>query len=279
MSNVSVDLLGYHISNQDILANINNSYKEQKVFQVYLGKPQGYCNPDVTNIIKAKEVRPEIQFVVHAPFWINPSQSEKRERDLAYISKVIPLLNRAGINNYVVHTGAMRKDMPVLKDEQLVSIKNIYLFALAFNKLAQGSNVSLCLENDSGSKTGTKMGYSNWIADIVLKINSPNVRMCYDTEHSFARGEELTEDLIGKINKCANVIHFNSIPPEVKFGSFLDRHSLTSVDESGNDGIYDRPSYLLNLYKKLYDGKKLFITEVKSADVGKRTIDYIKSNL
>lgn len=54
--------------------------------------------------------------------------------------------------------------------------------------------------------------------------------LVHNTEHAFARGEELKN--FERFMEVADVIHFNTIPAEVKFGSGLDRHSNTSINES-----------------------------------------------
>lgn len=59
-------------------------------------------------------------------------------------------------------------------------------------------------------------------------MNSNSVGLCIDTQHAYAAGQDLNKLPYDK----ADVIHMNAVPPYVKHGGHLDRHSFTPLFKS-----------------------------------------------
>lgn len=95
-------------------------------------------------------------------------------------------------------------------------------------------------------------------------------QLCYDTEHAYASGDndsirsmELPESL--------GLVHFNPTPKNVKYGSYLDRHSETDLSQ----GVHSLPE-CLEFLQYLTDNRIPYIREVKPETL-KREIELFKS--
>lgn len=90
--------------------------------------------------------------------------------------------------------------------------------------------------------------------------------MCFDEEHAYAAGEptllnydtgEVNKNFLDKFNKH-DLIHLNTIPEEVGKGSYLDRHSETTIFESKAS-----PESYFNLSKELTSRNIQYVREIK----------------
>lgn len=236
-------MIGYHVSPD----NIGN----RKVYQVFLGSPRKYYASNAYRISKYKSKI----IVVHAPYWTNlvkPVNDRNWIATLKHTVQTCNALSAVGQKYYVIHVGARKEYQSV--SEGMDSLRE---FCLRFLSRTQGTNVKLCIENDSGSIKGTKMGSVNILSKVITDINSSRIKMTYDVEHSYANGFDLSDrDRLKSIANNIAVVHFNPIPKIVDRGSHLDRHSTTTFYNSkyGFD-------YINNVYQVLYDGKRPFIIE------------------
>ena len=104
------------------------------------------------------------------------------------------------------------------------------------------------------------MGSVKILEAVIRNIDSPRIRMCFDSEHAYANGMDLNNSKrLMQIADIIEVVHFNSIPSNVIQGGHLDRHSETLLEEC-KEGI----SYIMNVYNYLYDGNRPFILERSS---------------
>ena len=56
--------------------------------------------------------------------------------------------------------------------------------------------------------------------------------MCWDTEHAFANGFDLSDiSLVEETLQVSSVVHLNSVPLNVVRGGHLDRHSDTLIED------------------------------------------------
>lgn len=235
--------IGYHTT----ISNIG----ERDVYQVFLGSPKQYTVPDASRL---EGINKDI--VIHSPYWVQLARSVNDKaytRTLDYTIKVAHEMHRVGLKYYVTHIGARTEDMTIAQ-----AAKSIYVFCLKWLWETEGTDVILCLENDSGSKKGTKMGSVNILNRVIREVNHPRVRMAFDTEHAYANGFDLEcREKLEAIKDIVSVVHYNSIPAEVGRGSHLDRHSTTPFTECKKG--YE---YLHNVYEVMYDGVKPFIMEI-----------------
>lgn len=240
---------------------------DREVYQVFLGSPKQYTIPDASRL---EGINKDI--VVHSPYWVQLGRSMNDlafRRTLDYTIKVAKEMDRVGLKYYVTHIGTRTEDMSIAQ-----SAKSIYTFCLKWLWETMGTNVILCLENDSGSKKGTKMGSVNILNTVIRQVNDPRVRMTFDSEHAYANGFDLSNiEKLEAIKDIVSVVHFNSIPVEVGRGSHLDRHSSTQFKDSKKG--YD---YLHNVYNVLYDGVRPFIMEIDDSLV-EGNLEFLSSYL
>lgn len=264
---MNLDRVGYHASLKFLLAQEDSFFKAHKTFQVFVGSPRRLVEPSYTDIALFKNRHPEVEVVVHAPYVVSlcKEQTDKNYiATLSYLIKVAKKLDSLGVKYLVTHIGARKQDMSV--KASAVSILN---FCFKWLMATQGCNIQLCLENDSGSKKGTKMGHIKVLGLVIRKINSPRIRMCYDVEHSYAAGFDCESvDELSKLKDIVSVVHWNAVPSYVESGSHLDRHSETSFYESKINNMVQ--------YEVLYDGQRPFIFEVKSKDYYDENIRWLK---
>lgn len=254
-----MDRVGYHTT----ISNIG----DRQVYQVFLGSPKQYTVPDASRLEGLNK-----DIVIHSPYWVQLGRSMNDKaftRTLDYTIKVAKEMQRVGQKYYVTHIGTRTEDMSIAQ-----SAKSIYTFCLKWLWETMGSDVILCLENDSGSKKGTKMGSVKVLNYVIREINDPRVRMTFDTEHAYANGFDLScVEKLEAIKDIVSVVHFNSIPAEVGRGSHLDRHSTTTFSECKKG--YE---YLHNVYKVMYDGQRPFIMEIDDSLV-EGNLSYLSSYL
>lgn len=106
-------------------------------------------------------------------------------------------------------------------------------------------------------------------------LGSKHIKMCLDTEHSFASGfhyNQLVDN--GKCDIATiKAVHMNAVPPEVHFGKGLDRHGVTYLRDSkdidnlkifirslGNKSI---PMYFERHSFDYFEGDLEFVIETK----------------
>lgn len=88
--------------------------------------------------------------------------------------------------------------------------------------------------------------------------------VCFDEEHAYASGWETLINDEGKRSEMSlegiDLVHLNTIPPNVERGSYLDRHSDTSMDESK----FPKETYL-SIIEELDNKAIPYIREVHEA--------------
>lgn len=261
--------IGWHTS----VANLNSEsieyFDKCKTFQVFIGPPKRLQIPNLDPIKLLLSNHLDLDIVVHGPYVVSLCKSISEpivQATLSYYSYLANNLKDTPVKYIVTHIGGLSKG-----DDIKMGAVYIYDFCLRWLAATPNSNMILCLENDVGSKKGTKMGYIKILASIVKKINSPRIRLCLDVQHSYGAGFNLTEDKLDILNDYVSVVHFNAVPKYVEFGSHVDRHSETSLDESKVDQFL--------VYKKLYNGVRPFIFEVNGEPYISRNIEWLRGKL
>lgn len=266
---VDVSRVGWHTSVKWLLQQDDKFFEVHKVFQVMVGSPRTLQVPSVTDLAILMSRHPDITVVVHAPYVVSLC---KRVNDrnyvntLGYCIKFAKILDKIGIRYFVIHIGARSEDMLVKE-----SVLSIWNFCQKWLMSTLECNIHLCLENDSGSKKGTKMGHINVLQLVIRKVNDPRVRMTFDVEHAYGAGYDPTDETnLRKIEDIVDVVHWNSVPQNVVFGGHLDRHSTTSFYESKISPI--------SQYRVLYNKERPFIFEVESLIYVKHNFEWLKEN-
>jgi endonuclease IV len=184
----------------------------------------------------------DITLIAHGPFWLNfVKGNEQTERTVKWVKLHIQLLQKIGTKHYVVHPGyyiseeEIKRGVTRTRDSAIESWKNCIAEMQPF---LEQYEVNLCFENVAGSKKDTQIGRVSEVMEASSNSKTPNVKFCFDSEHSWAYGEDIFEEgnleKFDSVIKAASVIHLNAAPPEAPYGSNKDRHSKNLI----LDGVF-----------------------------------------
>lgn len=214
-------MIGAHLSAtaplSDIIYNMESLGLE--TFQVFTRNPrstkQRYVSDQELALFNTELMRHGVsQFVVHAPYTINPCSPEKSKREFAYkiISEDMQFLSRiCGKISYVLHPGHHMGDGAVEGMKRLSDL------------LHQLSNipVTICVETMSGA--GSELIYSAYeVLNLMNMCRDINVRLTFDTCHVYASGQVLV-DAYQLMKRFVQVVHLNG--SKNPYQSYTDRHS------------------------------------------------------
>jgi deoxyribonuclease IV len=221
--------VGRHVGpgGQKTLAALEEIPQSQKAFQVFAGGRinRKVSHPPVADYPKIKELIKERQMygMIHAAYVINLCQDPDADisvKSRQHLLEVLDWGQKTGILNVNFHPGSA-KDLDLSIGEGHL-VENCKLVLDEYEGPAK-----LILENSSGSKAGKKVGADLTTLDQLAKAigDQERVAVCIDTTHAFAAGYPM-EEIISECTKTdyLEAIHFNPPAPEVKCGSFLDRH-------------------------------------------------------
>ena len=183
---MNLSMVGYHASVHDLNSYGKAFFNENKVFQVFVGTNRRLLVPNTEGIAKLLRTREGITVVVHAPYTVSLCKNPADPifiATLQYLVEVAKRYDELGVKYLVTHIGGRSKDNTIGEASTY-----IWEFCRRWLKMTEGCNIHLCLENDTGSKGGTKMGYIPVLASIVKKLNDPRLRMTYDSEHAYGAG-------------------------------------------------------------------------------------------
>lgn len=220
--------IGYHESPTQLQRPIKAGIK---TVQVMLGNPRTYN-------VHSINPHPELEIVCHGPYVTSllalPS-TNLHHTSVKYLNNISDACIKSGIRKLVMHLGGMTQGAGI--KETTMSLLGILLnWSIRY----QSSPLTLCLENDSGSKNGRLLGTLKYIVPIIKQVDNPQIRLCLDTEHAHAAGLDLTHsDTVAHILEYAEVVHLNACPVNVERGSHIDRHSDTLfTDAYHNEEVY-----------------------------------------
>ena len=265
--NMETLMVGWHTSVKDLLNCSDEFFQKHKVFQVFIGNPRSLNVPSFSDLGILLKRYPHLEIVVHSPYVVNLCKSSGDKNyvaTLGYTIAVAQKLDELGVKYLVTHIGGRPETMSIKE-----STMNLLGFCQKFEWSTQGNKIKLCLENDSGSKKGTKMGHLKVLSTVIRKMNSERIRMTFDAEHAYAAGFNIeSEEEIRQYEDIIEVVHWNAVPSNVEFGGHLDRHSTTS--------FYESKANPLPVYNVLYNGKRPFIFEVESPVFVKSNLEYLR---
>lgn len=267
MSKMETSKLGWHSSIKELLTYPDEFFEKYKVFQVFIGSPRSLQVPSFTDLEIFMRRHKDVDVIVHMPYVVSLCKHPGEKIFIATLGYTIACakeFDRIGVKYIVTHIGGRPDTMSVNE-----SATYIWNFCQKFLWATDGCKIKLCLENDSGSNKGTKMGYLKVLSAVIRKCNSERIRMTFDSEHAYAAGFDITDsNNISQYKDLIEVVHWNAVPENVVSGGHLDRHSITS--------FYDSKVNPMAVYRELYDGKRPFIFEVNSLEFVRSNFQYLK---
>lgn len=254
-----ISCIGLHLGGGEDVEQEVIKYNQElrtQLFQVFAGNPQKYHIPRVFPFLERFEK--QFQFVVHLPYW-TLCLSEKNHLTKKYVHEVRFHFGSVifGPIWCVVHVGTGKGNQQELYD-QLVNFLNTF-------KFQKPAGFKLLLENTVGAKTADSPSLAA-LAKVAKEYEW--VGVCLDTQHAYAAGEQLPEST-SAVWAEVDLIHLNAVPPYVKFGGHLDRHSWTPLSRS-------RPE-IFNWIGEIKRNKKIFpiILERRDRTIFKQDIEFL----
>ena len=236
-TNTSYDIsqyLGLHVGGDEkALLGIPSLYaKGFRVFQVFLSPADLIQRVDRERVVGFSASLPsDITLVAHAPYFMNlctTGDLKHWQASLRYLVRAGQIASQIGVSRLVTHIGAISGSQSIT-----TGYYALFNFCSQWLELTEGLDVILCLENDAGSNTGKKIGSLKLLYKVIKEMKHPRIRMCFDTEHAYANGFDLSqEDILQKVLAISSVVHLNAIPSYVERGSHIDRHSETLIQDS-----------------------------------------------
>lgn len=200
--------------------------------QVMLGNPRTYFTHPIT-------IPDDMTVICHGPYvtsLLALPGTVLNSRSVQYLNEITDNCLNSNIHYLVMHLGGMTPGATVR--ETYNSVSTILLnWLLRY----QGAPITLCLENDSGSKNGRMLGTLRFVYPLVKTLDSPQIRICFDTQHAHAAGLDITkEKTLRQILSLTSVVHLNASPVYVERGSHRDLHSeVTFLDGYHPESVYE----------------------------------------
>jgi deoxyribonuclease-4 len=214
-----------------------------KPYQMFLTGPQ---NTKIVmkdeDIAAASSVQQSanVRMYVHSPYIINlcHEPGTKENYGVVCLQKNLQYANAMGLKGVVVHVGKST-DMPL--STALDYMRRNLVMAME----AATDNCPILLETPAGQGTETLTTYDNFVA-FVQSFNSPKLRICVDTCHVFATGQN-PFDYIKKITTSdpalLKLVHFND--SATPCGSCLDRHAFIGTGKIGYAALKEIADYCM----------------------------------
>jgi len=238
------------------------------VVQTMLGEGRDYTPRTIhpEDATKYRTMAFEMDLYVHLPYIINPCEEQKRKNAFYQhtFREYAKVAFELGTRALVLHPGY----------KKALTRVDAYRNCLKFleNIMDESWNMDLLIETDSGSKNGSAIGDLDFIRSLIEDLDNSRIAMCLDTEHLFARGITLWDDIVRKevldeYGHHIRLVHLNCPDLNVKFGGFLDRHNVAFEEREDLDSD--------NMVRELV---KRFpcVLERRSVSVQKTDMEYIQ---
>lgn len=241
--------IGCHVSNsgEEMLVGAVKeavSY-DANCMMIYLGAPQNTYRKSIPQLrieeyqqlLQTHHINPH-DVIVHAPYIINLAQADEDKRQYAvrFLTQEVLTTEAIGARYVVVHPGAFLNLTPEIGLMRIVqSLQEV------LNQTNE-TNVILALETMAGKGSECCFQFSQ-LREIMNQINSPRIKVCFDTCHTFDSGYDWVhhyESVLDEMNSIIGldniaVIHLND--SKNPLGSKKDRHENIGFGQIGFDTL------------------------------------------
>jgi deoxyribonuclease-4 len=171
-----------------------------------------------------------LRMFVHAPYIINLSadKDEANNFGVELLKKNLQYANVVGCKGVVVHVG---KSVKKTKEQAIANMRRNLEEAMA----SATPQCPILLETPAGQGTELLTTYDEFV-NFVNEINDPKLRICVDTCHVFATGQQPLEYLRRLTTEhpaLLTLVHYND--SATPCGSCLDRHAAFGTGHIGLD--------------------------------------------
>ena len=234
--------IGNHIGKlKTVTATLVSVHPSEKPYQMFLSGP---LNTKIS--IKDEEIAAanvtqhhlRVKMYVHSPYIINLCQEpgSKEDYGVVCLMKNLTYANTIGLKGVVVHVGKSTKTpLPLALDYMRTNLTT----ALA----AATESCPILLETPAGQGTETLTTFDDFVA-FVQSFNTPKLRICVDTCHVFATGQqplEYIQKMYAADPTLLKLVHFND--SQTPCGSCVDRHAYIGTGAIGYAAMKEIADY------------------------------------
>lgn len=216
-------IIGAHLPFSELTRFLNWKKIGLNYAQICLTSPQTYNLPKKHGCLRDFYDTYKTPIIVHGPFLCTFLKDNMF--GVKYYAEIINLADNYDIPIiYVTHVGKPGKDL--LSESLKWFKKHIQIL-----DTMQHKNVTLCLENDAGSKHGNSINTAEGLFALkTMGFFPTSIKFCFDTEHAYASG--LPFRYWNSYTFMSHITHLNPIPKIVHFRSHLDRHGQHLLKDS-----------------------------------------------
>lgn len=214
-----------------------------KPYQMFLSGPQNtkiaMKDEDIAAAASVQQ-NTAVRMYVHSPYIINlcHEPGTKEDYGVVCLQKNLQYANAMGLKGVVVHVGKST-DLALP-----VALENMRKNLVKAMEVAT-DNCPILLETPAGQGTETLTTYDDFVA-FVESFNSTKLRICVDTCHVFATGQnpfEYIKKMTEKDPALLRLVHFND--SATPCGSCLDRHAFIGTGKIGYTAMKEIADYCI----------------------------------
>jgi len=201
---------------------------------------RGHAASDIEEFKRARSAAGIAPVFLHASYWVNLASPESaiRQKSEVNLASHLKIADNIGAEGLIFHVGS-GKELPKHEALEIVvgSIKRILSYVKGGTRLV--------IETSAGG--GAKIASSpEEIGDILARVKSPRLKVCWDTAHAFEAGRIERYDkanvgyLVGRLHKSVgiqNVVALHVNDSKTPFNSRHDRHENLGEGYIGIDGF------------------------------------------
>lgn len=235
--------IGYHTQKlKTVTATLLNLQgANNKPYQMFLSGPQSTkiaIKDQELAEASAMQQSSQVRMYVHSAYVINlcHEPGTKENYGVVCLQKTLRYSNLMGLKGVVVHVGKSTTQPlgPAIENMRT----NI---AMALD--AATETCPLLLETPAGQGTETLTTYDDFVA-FVQSFNTPRLRICVDTCHVFATGQnplEYIQKIYTTDPTLLKLVHFND--SATPCGSCVDRHAYIGTGKIGYAALKEIADY------------------------------------
>lgn len=220
------------------------SHETHKPFQMFLTGPQNtklVMKDEDLAAASAEQQLTSIRMYVHSPYIINlcHEPGTKEDYGVVCLQKNLQYANAMGLKGVVVHVGKST-GLPLVT--ALEHMRKNILTAME----TATDTCPILLETPAGQGSETLTTYDDFVS-FVKSFDSPKLRICVDTCHVFATGQnpfEYIQKMMTLDPSLLKLVHFND--SSTPCGSCLDRHAFIGTGKIGYAALKEIADYCMD---------------------------------
>lgn len=217
---------GHHVSYKSKIINALTTTVERGAnsVQIFVGNPRAYSAKLTAQLKQAPEVKQyitanKLRVYIHAPYAVNLAADTDCEHNLSVITLIEQLKvgSALGAQGIIFHVG---KHLALSKEDATENMLQCINYILAYIKQHK-LHIDLILETAAGQGTELLVDKKEFY-EFCAKIKSKYFKVCVDTAHIWAAGEDPATYFKTVPKNKISVVHLNN--SKVAKNSRLDRH-------------------------------------------------------